>query len=370
VGRRSSRLALFALATALAGCEAAPPEAVSTPVKVSAVRALEGAQALTYSAEIEPETTLDLAFRTDGYVRDIATRPSVEGGERLLQAGDLVDRGEELARIDDREYRDRVQTAAANLEKAKAAAYKAEQDYGRAEALHKTESITGPDYDAAKTEFDSTRAAVEAATAQLDQAQAKLEDTRLVAPMAATVLQREIEQGTLVHGNTVGFVLAKTETVKAVFGLPDTALSAVDIGAATEVHTASVPGRSFPGVVTKIAAAADDRTHLYDVSVSIQNADGTLRPGMIAALALSGDHPEKTPVGVPLQAVIQSPQGAFAVYVVQGQGDDTIARLQVITTGQVVGNEVVVTAGLERGQDVVVKGTAQLTDGQSVRVVQ
>ena len=103
-----------------------------------------GADGLVYSAQVEPDTQIDAAFRTDGYVTEIANRPGVEDGKlRLLQTGDTVSKGEVLARIETEEYDDKVATAQANLDKAKAMTHKADQDYKRAVALRKTNSITG-----------------------------------------------------------------------------------------------------------------------------------------------------------------------------------------------------------------------------------
>ncbi|MEM9257005.1 MAG: efflux RND transporter periplasmic adaptor subunit [Pseudomonadota bacterium] len=354
----------------LIGCGQDAPTPVVPPVKVVSVEALTGANALAYSAEIEAETTLNLAFRTDGYVDSIATRPGVDDQPRLLQTGDTVSKDEVLASIESEEYRDKVETAQANVDKAEAEAYKADQDFRRAEALSATDSITGPDYDSAKSAYESAQAAIKGANARLDQARIKLEDTKLVAPVAATVQQRQIEIGSLVHSNTVGFVLAKIGTVKAVFGLPDHLLELVDIGQVVDLRSTAVPGRAFTGQITEIAAAADARTHLFDVSVSIANEDGALRPGMIAALALSTPGITNTAVGVPLEAIVESSGGGFAVFVVELNQDETTVKLQPISTGQVIGNTVAVLSGLTPGQQIVVKGMAQLRDGQAANIIQ
>jgi RND family efflux transporter MFP subunit len=355
----------------LAACEAKPPAAVITPVRVEAAQALSSDISLKYSAQVVPETQVDVAFRTDGYVESIKLVPGVDSQQRLLQPGDPVQAGDVLARVKDQQYRDQVTKAQANLEKALAAARKGDQDFRRAQALNATQSITAPDFDAAEKEYTTANAAVEGARAQLDEANLKLTETALVNPLNGIVQQRNIEVGTLVHSGSVGFVVANTGVVKVVFGVPDTVLGEIKLGSDLTIHTDSLPDRNFDGKVTEIAPAADQRTRIFEVSVTVANADGALRPGMVAALDIgnallaAGDV-----VLVPITAMVQAPGGGFALFVVEttAQGAD-VARLLSVETGQILGNRITVTGGVTPGMKVIVTGTAQVGDNQPVNVV-
>ena len=201
----------------LASCESKPAATVITPVKVATAQALSSDTNLIYSAQVVPETQVDVAFRTDGYIASIKLVPGVDSREHILQPGDPVEADDVLARVEDEQYRDQVTKAQANLEKALAAARKGDQDFRRAQALNATESITAPDFDAAEKEYTSGNAAVKGAQAQLDEATLKLTETALIAPLSGIVQQRNIEIGTLVHSGSVGFVVANTGVVKVVF---------------------------------------------------------------------------------------------------------------------------------------------------------
>ena len=72
---------------------------------------------------------------------------------------------------------------------------------------------------------------------------------------------------------------------------------------------------------------------------------------------------------IPLDAIVRATDGSFAVYTTQKTADATTVKLTNIETGEVVGNEVIVTSGLNAGDEVVVAGTAQVTDGQIVNVL-
>ena len=231
--------------------------------------------------------------------------------------------------------------------------------------------ITAPDFDAAEKEYTTANAAVEGARAQLDEANLKLTETALVNPLNGIVQQRNIEVGTLVHSGSVGFVVANTGVVKVVFGVPDTVLREIKLGSDLTIHTDSLPNRNFDGKVTEIAPAADRRTRIFEVSVTVANADGALRPGMVAALDIgnallaAGDV-----VLVPITAMVQAPGGGFALFVVEttAQGAD-VARLLSVETGQILGNRITVTGGVTPGMKVIVTGTAQVGDNQPVNVV-
>ncbi len=354
----------------LTACDNNPPPAIVTPVRVEQAQALADDSKLAYSAQVIPETQVDLAFRTDGYIDEIMRVPGVAEAERLLQPGDTVRAGDVLARVKDEQYRDQVAKARANLDKAKAALVKGEQDFKRADALNKTNSITGPDYDAARKEYETALAAVDGARAQLDEAQLKLSETALVAPRDGTVQQRNIELGTLVRAGTVGFVIANTSVVKVVFGIPDIMLARVKLGSELNIHTDSLPNREFTGVVTEVAPAADQRTRVFEVSVRVDNGDGALRAGMVASLQVDKSLlADITLTVVPLSAIVQDKGGGFAVFVAQTTGGKTTARLRPVSTGQILGNRIAITDGLAVGEPVIVTGAAQVSDNQVVNIV-
>lgn len=353
----------------LSGCEKAPTVDIITPVKVQTVASMAAGTALSYSAQVTPETSLELAFSADGYIVEIASREGVSGKPRLIQPGDKVIPGEVVARIDDSKYRDRVTTAQANLDKSKAALLKGTEDWSRAQALNATQSITGPDYDAAQQEYSTAKAAVSGAQAQLDEAHIQLGETALIVPQAAVINKRLIEIGTLVRPGSVGFELANTNTVKVVFGVPDLVLTEVKVGSPLSVRVASMPDKSFQGTVTQIAPAADQRTRVFEVTISVDNSDGDLREGMVAALDLATDKHAGNIVMVPLDSIVRANDGGFAVYTTQKTGEETKVKLTSIETGEVVGNKVVVTSGLSSGDEIVITGTAQISDGQTVKVL-
>lgn len=360
---------LLALAACARDEAPAPPPVI--PVRVHAVAPAAEPTGVRYSATVTPRAQVDVSFKVNGYVAEVRQVRGADGRLRDVQPGDVVTRGTVLARIVDREYVDQLKKARANLDKANASLEKATQDFRRATNLFATASITAPDYDSAKWEFETAAAGVAGARAQLDEAMMNLGYTKLSAPMNGVLLARKIEVGSLVGPGTVGFQMADLTSVKVVFSVPDVMLEHVQLGGRLDIATESVPGKTFAGTVTGIAPAADARTRVFSVEVTVPNPRGELRDGMVAALAVPAGKVPAPVASVPLASIVRPGTAAdgYAVYVVAEEGGSETARLRPVDLGAVVGNQIAVNAGLARGERVVVGGTAVLRDGAAVRVV-
>lgn len=357
---------------ALMACsEQAPPERPPTPVRVQRVEFLDAGASLRYSASVEPHSQVDAAFKVGGYVREIPQRPDPQGRPRDLQAGDRVEAGELLARLDEREFRDQLVAAEAQLRSAHAHLQKAAADFRRASKLYATQSLTAPEYDQARQEHEVAQADVQAARAQVDAAELQLSYCSLHAPLSGLVLERAIEIGGLARVGQVAFRLADTHSVKVVFGVPDGVLPDLRMGALLALRTASLPERVFEGPVTALAPKADARTRVFEIEISVPNPDGALRLGMIASLLVERGAEDSPVLSVPLDAVVRPPGAAegYAVFTVEAQGQVSVARLRPVELSDVSGSRAIVRAGLPSGESVVVMGASLLQDGSRVRVI-
>lgn len=370
-GRRNFILAALLASVFSAGCEHS--EATShqpVPVRVSAAGTLEESGGLRYSANIEAFTQVNLAFKSGGYVDTIFQRRGADGRTRILQVGDRVSQGEILARVRESEYSDRVASAKAQIDQAQATYEKAKLDFDRATNLYKSDSYTKAQYDAAKAAFDSSTASVESAKAAWQQAKTALADCSIQSPLNGWVLSRNIEVGALVGNGSPAFVLADTHLVKAVFGVPDTRVNYIKLGAPQTITTTSLPDE-FHGRITSVSPSADPKSRVFSVEVTIPNSDERLKPGMIATLTLSAGKPEQLATVVPLSAVVRSSQRAdgFAVFIVSDPGGKSIARERFVEIGDTMGNMISVTKGLNVGDPVVVTGATLIKDGDQVKVI-
>jgi multidrug efflux system membrane fusion protein len=361
---------------ALGGCgrKTLAPEKEPLPVRVVAAEP-QGEQARTrYSASIEPYEQVTLAFKASGYVREIRKVRGADGQRRKLQEGDSVRAGSVLARIHDTDYVARRNQAKASLAEAQAGLERARLDFGRAERLFQSQSVTKPDFDAARASLDAGQARVDSAQARLSESEVSLADTVITAPANGVILKRQIEAGTLVSAGSPGFVLAQTDSMKAVFGVPDWLVRQAQLGMTLPVRVESLGTEGFPGRITAISPIADPGTRLFEVELTVSNARGALKAGLIATVQVPEADPQAAreraaALVVPLAAIVRPAEGKFAVLVMEGEEARGTARLRAIEVGEVSGNMVAVRAGLKQGERVIVSGASLLTDGEAVQVI-
>lgn len=354
--------------TKVEGVESKP----ARPVKAQPVTVAAAASGIRYSATIEAFQEVPLAFKASGYVDSLIQRKGADGRQRAAQAGDQVSRGTVLARVHEADYQEKVNQGRARLAEGEASLRKAQLDLERAKTLFAADSLIKPDLDSAQANFDAADARVTSARADIELALSALRDCTMIAPATGVLLERKIEVGTLVGVGTVGFVLGDVSAVKARFGIPDAAIATVKLGETIGVTVDAVTEKSFTGRITSVAPAADPQSRVFDVEVTISNADGALRPGMIGSVALGlPAAPAAQQLIVPLSAIVKSAVDSdkYALMVVERTADVEIARLRTVELGDVTGNGVAVTQGVASGERVVVTGASLLVDGDPVRVI-
>lgn len=365
---------MTALALALGvsfGCSGGEKvERTPTPVRIAVVETVDIAPPVRYSANIAPFTQVELAFKSGGLVQSLRQVKGADGRTRSVQEGDWVARGSVLASVRQEEYQQRVEQAKAGLARAQANYDRAALDWQRASTLFAEQALTKPDFDSAKAQFDSTAAAVEQSRAELKQAEIALRDCTIVAPVDAWMLQRNAEIGMVVNPTTTAFVIADTRNVKAVFGVPDMVLPQVKLGGRQAITVDAVPG-AFHGIVTGISPAADPKSRVYSIEVTIPNPRNELRAGMIASLDFGAKGPPASQPVVPLEAVVRHPEraNAFAVYIAEGTATSAIARMRAIEPGEARGNRIVVAKGLTPGERVITTGATLVKDGDPISII-
>ena len=361
----------FAFVLATSCTKAPPPVAHGMAVKVATVEKSGAAAGTRYSAQIVPLTRLDLSFKVGGYVESVAKVPGVDGKPRILQEGDTVKGGMVLASIRPTDYQQKLTEADAAVAQATASLAQADLDLDRTTKLAASGSVAQAELDGVKTKRDAARASLAGAKARVDEARTALSDVNLRSPLDGVVLRRTVEVGALASPGSVGFSVADTSSVKVIFGVPDTVLPRVRLGATQAVTTEAFPGVEFRGRISRIAESADVKSRVFEVEVSIPNPDGRLKTGMVAALSLEAAAGAQEAPLVPLASIVRSPghAGHFAVFVVDDAGGKTVAHAREVELGEYLGRVIPVKQGLAGGERIVVQGAGLLSDGEAVEVV-
>lgn len=348
-----------------------PQEKPPTPVRTQIVAKYSGESSARYSANIRPSLQVELAFRVPGYIQEILHVQGSDGEKRIVQEGDRVKAGSVLARIRDNDYRAKADQARSQLAEARALQEQARLDFERAENLFRLRSLTKQDYDAARARYKAAEARVSGARAILDEAEITLKDTILRSPIDGVVLKRSLEVGSLAGQGTTAFILADTASMKAVFGVSDTALQELKLDTPIMVAADAVPGGSFEGRITRISPSADPASRIFEVEVKIPNPDNTMKVGMIASVFPPSPKPALDAPVIPLGAIIRPKAGLgdYGVFVVNEEGGKSVARMRPVQLGEAAGSMMVVTGGLTAGERIIAPGAQFIHDGETVRII-
>lgn len=272
----------------------------------------------------------------------------------------------------------------AELDRAKADQTKASLDLGRAQALYAANAMTRPDYDAAVEQQASATASVEAAVRQIEarrgqvaaalaqtlSARINVGDTYLIAPTPGVIVEKHVEIGSLVAAGTSAFALDDTRVVKLNFGVPESMLAYLKLGAEVPVRLEAIQGRTLSGRITEIAASANRESRVFNIEVSLPNQDRLLKVGMIASICIERGDAQTVPV-VPMTALMTAESGStkYSVFTVKENEGKQFAQLKSVRIGETFGKSVVIDEGLAPGERIIVNRTNQLTDGRPIRTV-
>jgi len=263
------------LLAGLAGCskkqaaqsyEAVPVERRNLVVSASA------------SGAIEPVLTVDVKSKASGEIIGMN-----------VQTGDDVKQDQLLASIDPRIPRNNLAQSQANLQVAQAQLNNAKAQLARSDTLFKAQAITQTEYDGAKLDYANAYASVIRAQSDLENSRDRMNDTKLRAPLAGTIIAKNVELGTVISspttdvgGGTVLFRMANLDTVQIRALVDETDIGKVSPGLLTTITVDAYPNRPFEGAVLKVEpqATVQQNVTMFNVLVRIPNPNHLLKPGM------------------------------------------------------------------------------------------
>lgn len=307
-------------------------------VLVRAVNRLERQDYLALSGDVEARRSVDLGFMVAGRVAAVGA-----------DEGDAVRRGQPLAQLDSVDY-------ALNLELATAQRDRAEDEFGRAQAVFAQKGIS-------PNEFHRAQTAVRQARAQEELARRKLAEARLFSPLSGIVARRSIEVGEQVGPGVPVFTVVEIDVVRVRVGVPEAEVGRVTVGHPAQVTIPALRNAPFEGIVRAVAVTADPTSRTYSVRIEVPNPSRVLRPGMIAEVLVQGGGTVRA-LTVPGEAIVRDPEGATRVFVYDpGEGRVYGRRVQV---GSVYGREIEIGSGLEGDELIVIGGQHRVREGSRV----
>lgn len=335
----------------------------------------------TLAAQTVPLYT-DLPGRTAAY-RVAEVRPQVSGIvlKRLFTEGSEVQAGQQLYQIDPSTYQAAVQSAMADLAKARATAKSVEAKAARYADLVKINAVSKQDYDDAVASLDQAKADIMVAQAAVDTAKINLEYTKVYAPISGRIGKSSITEGALVTANQTTTMAAITQLDPIYVDVSQSssdlmrlrqAVSAgllqkgqADQAPVTLTLDGSTQAYKHNGQLQFADVTVDETTGAVQVRAVFPNPDKELYPGLFVRARVEQGVRENALL-VPQRATVRQPDGSAAVWVV---GADNKVATRPIQTTQAVGDAWLVNSGLQAGERIVIEGLQKIRAGAEVRPV-
>jgi len=341
---------------------AVPSRAATAAVPVTAVKVrqhdvpimLEGLGTVT------PLNTATISTQVQGTLESV---DFVEGQE--------VKRGDVLAKIDPRVYEAQVDQAEAALARDQASLKNAKTDLARTQPLANRGFATQQLLDTQGSQVTQGEGTVALDKAALEAAQTQLSFATITAPFDGVTGIRRIDPGNIVQPSDANglVVLTQLHPIAVIFTLPSSAIpgvrQALASGAASvDAYDSQNTRKLDHGSLMLIDNQVDAATGTVRLKASFPNAGRALWPGSFVNvhLTIATRHNALT---VPLTAVLQGPNGAFA-YVV---GANSVVSARNVKVGQSREGQVLIEQGLSPDETIVTAGQYRLNPGTTVEIV-
>lgn len=270
--------------------------------------------------------------------------------ELRVDAGDRVERGDLLLRIDSAETDQALASADAAVAQAQAVRANAKTDYDRAQSLVQRNFISQSAVDQAKATFEATDAALRAARAVRSQTAVVLGYADVASPITGIVAERHVESGEMAQPGMPLVTVFDPLAMRAVVDVPQGRLADFGadalgaIGASVELPES---GRRVQAVGVTVMPAADVRTHTLRVRVELPaNLEG-VSPGMFARVHFITGQSQR--IAVPATAILRRSE-VTAVYVVDARRAFSMRQIRLGKALQ--DGTIEVLAGLSGGEEI------------------
>jgi len=271
---------------------------------------------------------------------------------RLWQLGDRIKAGALIARLEDQEYVNsvRMETNQLNMELM-------ESELKKQESLYEKGGVTLKELKTAGINYENAKTAV--VTSKL-----QLEKTKVVAPIDGVIVDLAYHtQGTQVEA---GLTIAKIMDYRTMYmdvQLPEKYISVIKPGQSVMLTNYTIPEDTIIGNVTQLSPAINADTRTFKGTISIDNQNYLLRPGMFVKADVITNR--KDSVIVIPKNIILSRQRGKTVFIV----DRGVAAERIIDTGIENITDAEVIRGLQKNERIVISGFETLSNRSKVKII-
>lgn len=305
-----------------------------------------------FAGTVQPRYKTDLGFRASG--RMVARNANV---------GDQIAKDSVLASLDPRIAALALASSRADLANAQAQLVNAAGTEQRQSTLLQTGSTAQSQVDSAVANRDTAKAKVNQAEAALTKAQEQLDYMTLRSDFDGVITNWSAEVGQLVSSGQSVVTVARPDQRDAVFDVPDNLIDKVKPGGSFTVSLQADLDVTTEGVVREIAPEADAATRTRRIKMTLPKAPDVFRLGTTVTITLKSATPPI--ITLPTGAILEK-DGKTSVWLASQDGK---AVPKDVVVGAREADTVTVTAGLEKGDRVILAGVHSLSAGQPIKLL-
>jgi RND family efflux transporter MFP subunit len=280
-----------------------------------------------------------------------------------VEEGFPVTKGMLLLKINDIDYRLGVQGAEAALGQAQAGLNNAKSMFDRMEALYKQSGVSKQEFDNASTRLDVSTQDVERSKAALSLAKERLSRVIIRSPLTGMVKQKVVTTGMFVKSGMPLLNLIQIDPLFLTFSVTEKDVGALKRGQDVTFSVDAFPNREFKGKVDIIYPNVDEHSRMLKVEALIPNRSLELKPGFFSRVKVYTGS-QKDVVLIPITSLLYEGTKTRVFL-----GENNKARERYLKLGRKYGEMMEIVEGLQAGEQLVVVGQNNLTDGVNVRVV-
>jgi len=356
-------IAAVCILTAATGCSRAHNEAPNDSRRtVVVIRPQRGdmIRSITLPGDLVGLYQSTLYAKVTGYLKSIS-----------VDKGDWVKNGQVLAEIEVPELQQRLARARADLEVQ-------HLTYQRLEQVWKSDPRL-----VARQDVDIAHGKYFEAKAQMDELEAMVSYTKIVAPFDGVITGRFVDPGALIKaggeqttsapdqgsahpngGTSPVLSLALIDTMRTYVYVPEDGVGSIRRGTPAKLTLRDLPGRSFEGSVARYSNSLDLGTRTMLTEIDLKNPRHELYPGMYANVTLELER-HRDALKLPEAAIGDAPGGKYVMIAQDGK-----LRRQDVTVGINTGNSVEIVHGLGGGETVVATLDPSIVPDEVVNIVE
>ncbi|WP_019001678.1 efflux RND transporter periplasmic adaptor subunit [Succinimonas amylolytica] len=312
------------------------------PVSVMKVAKAPWQETISAIGFIEPNQGIDVSSEVSGSITGL-----------YFESGDTVQQGQILVQVNDSVER-------ANYEASRAKAEAAQKKFVRYSALINKGNVSQQDLDNAKADYEAAMADSHSIKAMIDKLQIR-------APFTGKLGIRNVYVGQYVQPGAKIAHLEDNSMVKVRFAVSQNDVDKIKLGEKVVLTVDTFPGEVFEGEISAIEVVMNYESGVLQVQGTIPNPQSKLVTGMYANVMVQLPS-ETEQIAIPKNAVAFNLYGTSVYRVKTGQDGQLISELVNVTTGNENGEKIVITSGLNPGDEIVTEGQVRLSNGSFIKV--